>query len=328
MQCNRVRIISLDKLTEAICRLIIFLAIHSVVIETSLQLQIKRRMSGIQDLEICSIPFQVLGLQSFSLKNVNLSKNTKYPSLAYKFYSVLLIIILSSTFGILMHMTAELDEEAVSENELNSIIKFLMALLFANTLYASVIASVLKYFYMAEFFRVSSEISKLCSNEFNFDINYKVLKSESIKKYWLIAVATLILNIVMIGMFYSSGPLHHHLISIILATFLIFAVLRFAFYVTIINFHLKLLTQMVRIFFANPNNFKIYPKRKIKILRKVYCLIQQMAAMVNNAFGFNLLMLLALIVFAFIRQGYRMFMILIGSLSSFKTGREYLIIVG
>lgn len=294
----------------------------------SVLLGISLKMENIEVLDNCTKPFQLIGLQCFSLKSLGNKKKPKYPSAYATIYLLIVLIILSSTLGFFIRVTSNDDENARAENNLNAIVKYLTKVLLVVTIYSSFILSYFHNFRLMEFFRISQKICSISFYEFNFKISFTKLSKNLVRFWTIFTVLFLILMAFVVSVYhFIQKPMHGIIMSLIPITIFHMIIIRFGFYVCIVNYHLEVLSGLIARNFRNglskknQNLFSINdPKRKLLALRKIYMLIEEMTSHVNDTLGISLMLMLVLITTAAIRLGYRMFMVIICSLPFHSIG--------
>lgn len=267
-------------------------------------------------------PFQFIGLQCFSVKNIKKEVNKKYPSIHYNIYLVVLVIWTTS-FGVLNYSNYT-NLNASQGNYLHVVIKFINFINYALTIYLTLLVSFVRHSTLVKFFTNSSRIVNLCLMEFNYKIDFRKV----VKK---LGVTMLVLAIFLAKLFYdlvlpskgNFGTLSHLLTTFwwLIAIFIYMIVLRFNFHVCVINFHLTVLNELIKENFSysredvvhnwksTVKTLKVYPinyvkRMKIIELKKMFMLIKEMSNCVNETMGFIILLRLMMIITNMIRFGY------------------------
>lgn len=275
-----------------------------------------RTMGSIEVLENCTKVFQVMGLQCFSLNSFNIERKSESVSAFKKIYVIGIFALCLVMIGCWIQMSFD------HNNLLNSVLNVTMALLLILLFSTSLFVSYWKHLVFVDFFRNSQTISALTKLEFNSDINFDKLNRVMNKMMWKFIFNILSLKLIYVILIYYNENYYLNLVLISLFPSLIMkmAVLRFGFYVCIINFHLKSLKKIMCQQFSNskPQKFKknqiIRMKSKILKLRKIYSLIETMAKNVNDSLGLTIFFFLCLSISAVVRYGYRAIVIAAKSL--------------
>lgn len=300
-------------------------------------------MENIASFDVCTKPFEVLGLQCFSLKSL---KNVgKYPSNNYKLYMIVFYAFLSFTHGTLIFTAYTMHKDTTVENNLNRMMKHFIYSNFTLLQLACLIMSYFKNFRYVQFFRNVEKISTICSFEFHHKIVYKKLRKSLLTALISYAIFYVGINVYTVAIFdYVTRPLMElpmEIISLFPFLFLHMAVIRIGFYVHIVNFHLKVLRNLITGQFAKEfqfydNNFpsselkvqktfvpKNNLKRKVLTLRKIFMLIKEMANHVEETMGIIVLLMLLMMITSITRNGYKIFMVFTGSIARRKVYSKF-----
>lgn len=275
-------------------------------------------MENVSNLDKFFKLFQFIGLQCFSLNH--LITDRKYPSVYYRFYLMFLLSWIT-TFGVWNFNNYI---KNTSNNYLHVIIKFLNFVNYVSSINVCLLLSFFQHQQLLRFFSNSEKISIMSFNQFNHKTNFKKFKQNV--TFWLIGFAMLLVKL-FYDLFYSlgfSGNFSDYFESScwwLIAVFVYAIVLRFNFYVRLINFHLSLVNCLIRENFLNKLSevpvltgkkiqlVKMHPqkyvlRKQILTLRKIFILIREMANIVNSTMGFLILMRLVMIITNMIRFGY------------------------
>lgn len=266
-------------------------------------------------------PFQLIGLQCFSIRNLDTKGSHKYPSIYYNIYLVVLLVG-TTGFGV-FNSNNYTKLPASGGNYLHVVIKFINFINYALTIYLALMLSFVKHSTLVKFFLNSSKICDLCAVEFNYQINFRRMIRQ-------LALTMLIPIFILIKLFYdlvvpvegSFGTPGHlrNIIWWLVAIFIYMIVLRFNYHVSVVNFHLEVLNELIEETFPDESKtvidwksavktIKVHPmsyliRIKIKTLKKIFMLIKEMSDCVNETMGFIILLRLLMIITNMIRFGY------------------------
>lgn len=291
-------------------------------------------MKNISVLDKFTWTFQVFGLQSFSIKNIEKKKEKNYPSRFYCIYTMILLTW-ASVFAYLTINEFRHSAPKMS-NHLSLVIKFVNYGNYIISLYLCLILSFFKYRQLVKFFKNSAKVSLHCFTEFGHKENFKTTKRELIKLMTIYATFFAILFYQIITAdFGDSGIVGRLILPMfwqIVAVFIEIIVFRFNFYVRIINFHLKVMCDLIRGNFINElkipaekiifEKWKVPPNkfvelRKVVALRKNYLLLREMSELVNETMGFIMFLRLFMVSTNIIRFGYDFLSDINGSVATF-----------
>lgn len=256
-----------------------------------------------------------MGLQCFSLKSFNLKG--KSVSAFQKIYLIAILVLSLACTCCWLQMGFDY------VNPLNSVLNIIMALLMVLGSGTSLVVSYWKHHVLVDFFQKSQTISTLTKLEFNSDIHFEKLNHDMNKMMckFIFNIISLKLIYVILVFYNENNFFYSLLISLIPSLVINVAVLRFGFYVCIINFHLKSLKSLIFHHFCHSiitqnieRNHRNRIKNKILKLRKIYSLIEVMAKNVNDSLGLTVLFFLCLLIVSLLRYGYEAFVIATKSL--------------
>jgi hypothetical protein len=255
-------------------------------------------MEHISVLDKLSWPFQFLGLQCFSLKNLK----GKNPSVFYRIIGTLWIIWAFLFAGLAYSDFKNTNFDKI--NYLNLVIKFFNFVNYSASIFICVISTYLNHGKLIEFFRNAEKVSNFCFCEFNYKVNFGLMKKSLITSYiFHVAYFTTLLQFLS---FFKGTDIFNQIIKptfwLIIAIYIQMIVMRFNFYVRVVNFLLKTSSDLIREHFLKvklqdsniieksvniwkvSSNFYL-EKRKVVVLRKIYLLIKEMSDCINSTMG-------------------------------------------
>lgn len=265
-------------------------------------------------------PFQFLGLQNVSLNNVNQNSDPKYPSRWFNLV-VFFWILWASVFSAFIFYDFK-ETSGAHMNYLNLVIKFLNFANYSTSIFIAVFSSFKNHSKLVNFFRKAEQISNYFSNEFNYKVNFAKMKKPLAVCYFLYFILFVSLS-QFLGYFKQEDAYNKFIkpsFWMIIAIYIQVIVMRFNFYVRVVNFLLESLTDLVKEnFLCNHNKFdgkmeiievrKICPnefieRSKVITIRKIYSLIKDMANIINQTMGLVVFLRIFMIITNMIRYGY------------------------
>lgn len=282
-------------------------------------------MEGVSTLEKVTWPFQLLGLQNFSLKNVEKTSKSKVFLEKFSFLT-LFWIGWASIFA--LFLVDDFKKPSEFKNYLYIIFKFLNFVNYSSAVFIAVIFSVVKHSKLVSFFQKSNQVTNYCLHEFNHSLKFHRFKSH-FAIFYVFKIIYFSLVTLYIPFPKNSGivdefvkPIFWIIETICLDAF----TFRFYFYVRIVNFHLENLSELVRGKFGKvrSDSFKISAtnsneKRRIAILRKIYLLLREMADCINDSMGLIFSIQLFMLIVNIVRFGYEFFINIDGATSTFES---------
>lgn len=274
-------------------------------------------MESISDLDIIFKPFQFFGLQCFSVKSLDKGRKKQYPSIYYNLY-ILIWIIWVVSFVVLRNLTIT----SVAKSDFHAGVDFINYVNYVATIGISLILSVFKNSKLNQFFRHSLKISTLCSFEFDYKTNFSKLTRT-------LALPMLAVGIFLVAAFiklivvpsHNSGSIQDFVIPSfwwLFQAFVCMILLRFCVYVSVVNFHLKDLGNLISetFLFEQPFEWKkstqvtkinanfYLERRQTIVLRRILMMIKEMASYVDDTMGLLVLLRLLMVITKMITFGF------------------------
>lgn len=279
-------------------------------------------MADVTVLDKFTWQFQILGLQFFSIKNLHEdSKIKKFPSLCRCFLMIFWIILVT----VLIYIAHEKSNILATKNLLSLVVRFTNYIAGIIAMYYCLFSSFMQHSKLETFFLKSKQISKLFSDEFNHQSDFREMRKSLI-------IFTLINLSYSINISYQYTKtafenfddlvlILHSIFHSINEVFLTFFIFRFYFYVSIVVFHLKEMKILMCKSFnddfeiSNGKIIKVWTvnsqklthrndEKNILVLRKVYYLIKEMADIVNDTMGFLVLLQMLMFISTVILYGF------------------------
>lgn len=280
-------------------------------------------MNKVGILDLIFKPFQLVGLQSFSLRSLS-GKTSKYPPIYYQIF--LLALFAQITYFGFSYYKAFTSSHGYKTSSDLQWVSVLMNL-FSNVISVDLcfIVTVLNHNQFLRFFQKSNEISMMCLNSFNYRTSFK--KVAWYMSFWMLLQLAITTKLIVHDLLTSlsiedmleDGSFYAHLKTtnpfMQGSWFVIYIVVdllyvKFNFLVRIVNFHLEVLQSLLHkdILFDPAEvakRSKTHIKRPVQIvttlpveniktqkiikLRKMYMLLLEMTAIINDTLGFLIL---------------------------------------
>lgn len=258
-------------------------------------------MECLSALKNCFKIFEIVGLQFFTLNSSD-KMITGQHSRCFK------LLIVAAWMLILPGLVVFLIPSYIDPNIEKSAISIIVVVVInVSTTTAVILTPVLSFFknsQLKKFFINAQKTSEICSQELYFNVNYQNLK-RPLNKFMIIFLSLYaILIFTLIADFTGSQALSTLLMTVVTLIPIFFThliVLRFNFYVQVINFLLNVLKQLVLKNLSKekdnsaPTQVVTVTKniddlQKIIALRKIYILIREMAQIVSGVMGIPILL--------------------------------------
>lgn len=289
-------------------------------------------MQNISVLEKFTWPFQILGLQLFTLKSLN--KNSKYPSKLFTIFGIFWIAYsLTILIFIYKDFYAVFQKAKANENYLSIVFSFINFVNFSITVLIGVALTFRDHSKFVDFFLKLEKISQLYHFEFDYKIKFKPMKKSLVISYFFFLMYNVCRLAMLVHSFKGSGvyfvlvrPICWTTISVTVQM----SVMRFNFYVSVINFLLQTSADLIRENFSNRHIerterlvkvWKVSPldyqqNMQIKTIRKIYLLTREMADCINKTMGVIIFLRLFMISLYMIKYGYDIFSDISGAFAS------------
>lgn len=267
--------------------------------------------------------FELMGLQYFSLVHDNLKDRPTSFRTAFMIVIVTLISTILFCYLLFVPLKAEI---ITSKNVLNFAIKHSMALGLLLVVYTSLIQSYISTRSIKKVYLNTKDIVRISFREFNMPVDFNLIKRAARKSFLLMSLFLVTVHITLsIRKVNSLLNALDSAFSLFAIFFLLMIVYKFVFYVAMVNNQLLLMRDLLRGIFKNiitkPFNLTSSeivaltedPLRKFRAARKIYNLIYDNAALINDSNGLTILILLISIVITLTASGYEIFISIVGN---------------
>lgn len=275
--------------------------------------------------------FEYFVLQHFSLKSIgNLSKS-KRIDFRYKIYFAFTILLLTLIAAYLIFFTTIFGYSKLhkinAKNLLNVLLQFSTTF---GTIFLNVMCSMECYFKTTkskEIFLLLHEVGNIFEAHLPYKMELMKFRNQMIKQ--LIMIILLIVSIFTIFAIVTQMKSQHAFMALILGQILILfiymTIIRFAFYVSIVNFSLECIIMNLKALFPSKsiadskiitveNSSSSDIKQKLLYLRKACNKTYELSTIVNSLMEISILFIVAWCVINVTSSGYHLFLIVVGSL--------------
>jgi hypothetical protein len=272
--------------------------------------------------------YEIMGLQYFSLKSLNY-KNYKHPPTFFRvvlmFFLIAIILLLMITYVVKDHKVVE--GNLTAKNVLMFAVHHLMNFGLILVTCTSIIQSYTSDLQVKMIYINFKEILQISQQEFGSVWDFKKVKVSARKRMICMSVFIILLHgTVMLMKIGSSEIIFKMLLGLFPVLFFLMISNKFIFYVTLINYQLKLLITLLTQTFQSikiidninchlkPKKFNEDSLNKLRTARKVYNLIQENASLTNESNGLTILIMFVGLVVALTVSGFEIFVIIVGGL--------------
>lgn len=287
-----------------------------------------------EDLNSCSILFELTGLQYFSLKSLTKDNVENRPSISRTAYMLVLFVFINSlAVSYVHHDHSIIKGDLTSKNLIMFVIKHsmnvgLVAILSVNLLQSYATTKSIKKIYLN-----SEEIARLCL-KFKLNIDFKKIKKDAWKRIWMMSGVIFVMHgSVILAHINCPNNVLQQILGILPIFFMLMIAFKFVFYVNIVNHQLQLLEKLFEDSMQNDpvkvieSNIDVYLTQvksskpvddtrlnKLRVVWKIYNVIYDNATLINQSIGLTVLALLMGLVIALTVSGYEIFVMVLGGI--------------
>lgn len=277
------------------------------------------------ELNICGKFFEFMGLQYFSLKELNAQNVNKRPTIFRTFHLVILILILCTTLVLSIEENSTSHGKVTAKNVIMLAVKSSLNIGLTSVMCISLVQSFMSTKKNKKIFLNLKKISEITHQEFGVEVNFKSLKAKSLRRLCFIYVGFAALHgSVTLFYIFNEKILVKMFIAIYPFAFLLATNFKITFYVELINFSLELLKKLIMDIFQHKpigiiENIDFHLKRvkskndpleQLRAIRKIFNLINECGGLQNKSHGFMLLIMLCTLVISLTVSGYDLFVAL------------------
>jgi hypothetical protein len=253
------------------------------------------KMVDISVLNIFFLPFQILGLQTFTLRNIKKSVKSKYPGIIFILVHLCWIAIaIAFTYfsyeSIVLVLT-------VIKNFVDLTLQRVSVYYYFLIIFNAVIATIWNHSKLFKFFKNFQELLSIFDAKLNCSVNLKRLMKSFVISFIVLALASscYVYNV-------ATAPWSAFTMFICARIYSQFIPLKFNYLVQIVNFSLDLLIKTIDQNLKDKHQvkvtagkWKICPQNfvyqhKIVAMRRIYQLIKEMEKFVNDSMGYLMLL--------------------------------------
>lgn len=285
-----------------------------------------------EDLNSCLILFELTGLQCFSLKSLTQDNAENRPSISRTVFMLVLFVFVNALVIFYVHHDHSIIEgDLTSKNVIIYVIKQSMNVGLVALLSVSFLQSYTSTQSIKKIYLNSKEIARLCL-KFKLNIDFKKIKKDAWKRIWAMLGFILVMHgSVMLAHLNCPNNILQLILGIFPMLFLLMIVFKFVFYVNIVNHQLQLLEKLfkdamqyepVKVIESNIDVYLTQVKsstpiddktlNKLRVVWKIYNVIYDNGALINQSIGLTVLSLLMGLVIALTVSGYEIFVTVVG----------------
>jgi len=289
-------------------------------------LQVKMDSSYRNEINSCTLLFEVLGLQFFSLKSLDYKTVNNAPSLKRKMHLICTLMLIFCTNALVVSRHEYGLEEKLSANTIFMLaIQYSMNVILIVVDFLGIIKSYTSTKKFQEIFINTFNILQLIEVEFKIKVDFAEVRRIIWKKN--------VILIGFVGLFYllyvflevkKISDLLHFVLLFFSYLYIVGIVLKFQFLVLMTNSHLKLIGEALNMLLIKQSDqltflipFAVKPakidafNRKILTIRKVFNITNKNAKLINDCMGFQIFLILTALVILLTIMGYRLFILVL-----------------
>lgn len=289
-----------------------------------------------KELNNCLMIFELSGLQYFSLKTLT-SENVKTrPSWVRFIYMIVLLVLMTALVLWQIYIeNAEADRSVSTSNLLGFVIHQSMNGGLILVTMTTLIQSYMSTSNMKQFYLNQKEIVHAYSRHFDITVDFKKLKKMATRRGIVLIVFYFTINGVLTVIHMETEKYILLFAIALLPVLLLFmTVLKFLFYVSLVNEMLAFLMNYLEEIFKcgtinliedmNHRLIELKPRqtrptddhiRKLQSAVKIYGIIYENAGLINESIGWSVLSFLLCLTTATTVSGYQLFVIIVGGMS-------------
>lgn len=289
-----------------------------------------------KELDSCLVIFEISGLQYFSLKSLTAENVKTRPSWVRLIYMLILLVSLTALILWQVYIeNVESSKSVTTRNLLGFIIQQSMNLGLILVIVTTLIQSYTSTASMRQFYLNQKEIVNTYSRHFDIIIDFKKLKKMATRRGLVLIVFYFVINgIITVVHVETEKHLLLFAIALLPVLFLFMTVLKFLFYVSVVNEQLAFLMNYLEEIFKrdtinliedmNHRLIELKPRqmgpiddhiRKLRSAVRIYGIIHENAGLINASIGWSVLSFLLCLTTATTVSGYQLFVIIVGGLS-------------
>lgn len=271
------------------------------------------KKSVINDFMHCFFIFQVLGLQNFSIKNLQKQGELK-TRVKFIIYSIVLLIIVAiqNFTSIAIKYTKESPHnDKVKKSLLSNVLEIVIGFAVFVVTTAIQVSSLLSTCNQRQILLNIQEIAETLENRLKYTVNYRNLK---IRAFYKIVITTIFFIVALALVNYIDNILN------LMFSFLIilFVGVQFSFYADLINWNLCVLEKTLgelsklkdsKVFVVQSKfNSNVHSEsfhRTLIAIKSIYMMVWETSELINKSFGRQILLFMVVNVICLAYAGYR-----------------------
>lgn len=263
-----------------------------------------------ENLSKCCIIFQIFGFIHFSIKNLSIDSNL---SIFYTIKFIIIVIILAiQTIVFAKSIFIGAVESFDAKMSLHSFVQLVFFFLIFFVMIVAYIQSFTSTKLIKRIFINLIKISKIFREDFLHSMDFGIFKLWLYKLNFFTTIIFIVAH-VFITLFETYYNVENSVVRNIIETIqsLIFMIIfyKYLFFVKLVNYNLEHLIDSIK---NELNSSKIILEIKLKKLREIYALIQEIVKLINDSMGLTILVYITSLVISQINIIYNLLLILIG----------------
>lgn len=279
--------------------------------------------------QMCLI-FQVFGLLYFSINQLSWKTVDVFPPVGYTAYFVLLLVILTAQTAVLtLFVSSSINIVLNVKSALNYIVQHsfyhgLVLLLIIGFIQSYLSTKMLRRIFI-NFFKISD----LFSSNLQYNLDFSSVKLKLYKKLFCFFAFYVLFQIAgyshdrLLGI----SNILNTLLSVLPVMFLSMISFKFVSLVSLVNYVLSHLIQVLSMVFFMTNEPKLVMvhskyeanERKLMVMRRIYIILQENVELINTSMGLSLLFIFLLLALGLVVCGYNLFLTFVGLIPIDKT---------
>lgn len=283
--------------------------------------------------------FELFGVQQFSLDG-----KAKSESKRQKMLSVIHLIIVWGLGSLSMAVLTYYRIEDYRNSEENNKLSYLMRLVSLNltlaSVYVNLVTSRTHNVHFVKIFENAEGISKLALREFGHRVNYKEL-IRGLKcvlglfvGFYALVMVYLVIQFILMDAF-SIKELLFYCWLLIPNIVVSIGLVKYNFYVQIVNFHLRNLQNLIKNEFSRPEPFQVtaicvisvresnrQKSNQIMAMRKIFWFIKDNTDRINDSMGYLILAIIFLVFIRLVTSVYSFILLINGNSASDNLASE------
>ena len=279
-------------------------------------------MVGIEALSDFFRFFEIIGLQNFSLKDLNEREQSKKSKILHGINAGFLVTLSSL---LMISLALLVRPKSLHFKNVKELVQYVIGIGLSTALMVVTIVGVLETYFKADQFKkiiaLTKQISVLCSAEFNFDVDYKKFARNLMKKFMIFVSIVVVVQIaIFVSMIVANVSIRAIALLLFPRIFMHSVMVIFNFYVELVNFQLNNLIEIVDSTIGRQKKLSKnrYHQNEALSMRQCYNFIFQMSQLTNHALRISVLIITLVLITTVITMTYENLVEKISGVQIFK----------